>query len=308
MSIFLRPQRAVLPVDAAGRELLEYPHPAFPCFMELADLSQYPDVPWHWHEVVELCLVREGAMDFHTGGQVHRLLAGEGGFTNRNILHTVHVVPGVPALTAAIQFSPELLTGGGDSALYRQLVAPVLTHRGLDFLHLRPAVPWQREALDHVRAILGHADTRGQELLITAHLAQIWHLLLNHALEPLPVSEAGIQAARRVKVMLQFIHAHYAEPLTLAAIAAAANVSVRECTRCFAQVIGSAPVAYLVSYRISMAAALLETTALPITEVCVQTGFNHPSYFTRTFVRQMGMTPRAYRAAHLPRVSADPMR
>ena len=40
MSIMLNPQRSVLPVDEAGRELLEYPQPAFPCFMEAADLFQ----------------------------------------------------------------------------------------------------------------------------------------------------------------------------------------------------------------------------------------------------------------------------
>lgn len=307
MSIMLNPQRSVLPVDEAGRELLEYPQPAFPCFMEAADLFQYPDVPWHWHEVVELCLVRDGAIDFHVANHTHRLRTGEGGFTNRSIMHAVQTTRDAPALTAAVQFAPELLSGGAESALYQQLILPVLVHPGLDFLHLRPEIAWQREILEQIRAVLaaGQSGGRGKELLIVSHLARIWHLLLNHALQELPVSEADVQSEQRVKTMLQFIHSHYAEPLTLEQIAAAASISPRECSRCFLRVIGDSPVSYLIKYRISMAAALLENSGGTITQISLQTGFNNSSYFTRAFTRQMGLTPRAFRAARRSE-SADP--
>ena len=297
MAIFLQPQRTVLPLDASGRELLEYPHPAFPCFMEIADLNRYVEVPWHWHEVVELCLVREGAIDFHAGGETRRLCSGMGCFLNRSVLHSVQVVPGAPALTAAIQFSPELFTCGAASALYRQLAAPVLDHPGLGCLWLDPSVSWQGALLDRIRAVLSFPDTAGQELLITAHLAEIWHLLLNHAMPQRPLPQADLQAARRVKAMMRLIHARYAEPLTLAQIAAAASVSPRECTRCFRRVTGGSPVAYLIAFRVSMAAALLESTDAPVTEIALQTGFNTPSYFARAFARQLGLTPRGFRAA-----------
>lgn len=296
MGIFLQPQRTVLPLDDSGRELLEYPHPAFPCFMEAPDLKRYVEVPWHWHEVVELCLVREGVIEFHAGAQSCRLRAGMGCFVNRGVLHSVQMVPGEAALTAAIQFSPELFTCGAASGLFRQLASPVLDHPGLECLWLDPAAAWQAALLDHIRAIISFPDTPGQELLITAHLAQIWHLLLNHALLPRPVSPPDVQAARRVKAMMRFLHARYAEPLTLAQIAAAASVSPRECTRCFRRVTGSSPIACLIAYRISVAAALLESSDAPITEIALRTGFNNPSYFTRTFVRQMGMPPREFRA------------
>jgi AraC-like DNA-binding protein len=40
---------------------------------------------------------------------------------------------------------------------------------------------------------------------------------------------------------------------------------------------------------------LLETTALPITEIAVQVGYDDPGYLARLFRKQFGMTPTAYR-------------
>ena len=45
------------------------------------------------------------------------------------------------------------------------------------------------------------------------------------------------------------------------------------------------------------AAGLLRTTALPISEVALQCGFDSPSNFAQAFKRFYGVTPRAYRQA-----------
>ena len=95
--------------------------------------------------------------------------------------------------------------------------------------------------------------------------------------------------------MLDYIHAHYSEHITLPDIAAAANISERECCRCFEKTIGMAPVAYVVNYRICAAAVMLEETDLPVTTVAERAGFNSPSYFSKVFRRQLNCSPKEYR-------------
>lgn len=96
--------------------------------------------------------------------------------------------------------------------------------------------------------------------------------------------------------MLQYIQAAYAEPLTLAEIAKAADLSERECLRCFHRMIGDSPVQYLLKYRLMQSAELLRTQpAAGIAEISAACGFDSPSYFSRQFRRFYQCTPREYR-------------
>jgi signal transduction histidine kinase/DNA-binding LacI/PurR family transcriptional regulator/CheY-like chemotaxis protein len=91
------------------------------------------------------------------------------------------------------------------------------------------------------------------------------------------------------------IHVRYAEALTRDDIARKVGISADYLTDCFHQELGITPMTYLRRYRILRARALLETTDLPIIQVAMQTGFSDGTYFTRTFQREAGMSPRAYR-------------
>jgi transcriptional regulator GlxA family with amidase domain len=95
--------------------------------------------------------------------------------------------------------------------------------------------------------------------------------------------------------MTQFIKDHCGEKLTLDDIAAAADISTRECTRCFARCINTSPIVYLTQTRLSMAADLLAGSAKSIIEISEECGFSSPSYFGKVFREAMGCTPKEYR-------------
>ena len=55
-------------------------------------------------------------------------------------------------------------------------------------------------------------------------------------------------------------------------------------------------------YRLKAAEELLTTTERTISEIAYDVGFSSPSYFTRSFVRQYGLTPTEYRHGDNPSV------
>ena len=107
----------------------------------------------------------------------------------------------------------------------------------------------------------------------------------------------GIPTQRLVRQAMGWIHSHYAEPLTREDIAQSIGISPDYLTDCFRQEMGITPITYLRRYRIREACELLKTTDLSITQVALEVGFSESAHFTRTFHREVGLTPRAYRQA-----------
>ena len=63
----------------------------------------------------------------------------------------------------------------------------------------------------------------------------------------------------------------------------------------FKQITGKTFIEYINDLRVRKAAELLADTQKSVTDICYMTGFNNPGYFTRTFKRSTGLSPREYR-------------
>lgn len=88
---------------------------------------------------------------------------------------------------------------------------------------------------------------------------------------------------------------HLDQDLSLKELAAVAQMDVFRFVRAFKETLGVPPHQYLVRARIDRARSLLGSSARPISEVALATGFATPSHFATTFRRVTGMTPRTYR-------------
>lgn len=104
---------------------------------------------------------------------------------------------------------------------------------------------------------------------------------------------------RRLARVLEHIDAHFAEPLTLATLAAEAAISPFHFVRLFRAKTGQTPHAYLLGVRVTAARRLLATTVLPVAGVARSCGFASASHFCTAFARAVGVSPRRFRqAAH----------
>lgn len=97
--------------------------------------------------------------------------------------------------------------------------------------------------------------------------------------------------------------ARYAEPLTVADLAAIAGLSRSHFAREFSRAYGESPHQYLLTRRLERAAALLRTTDYDIARICHAVGLASLGSFTTSFTRIHGVSPAAYRRA-LPPASA----
>jgi signal transduction histidine kinase/DNA-binding LacI/PurR family transcriptional regulator/DNA-binding response OmpR family regulator len=105
---------------------------------------------------------------------------------------------------------------------------------------------------------------------------------------------------RFVRRAIAYIQAHYGEPMSREDIARHIAISGNYLTDCFRQVMGITPMTYLTRYRIQRAQQLLDTTDSSITEIAFESGFSEISHFTRTFKREVGVSPYAYRRGQRP--------
>lgn len=88
----------------------------------------------------------------------------------------------------------------------------------------------------------------------------------------------------------------FAEPLDVPALARIAHVSRAHFSRQFAATFGESPHRYLQRRRIERAMDLLRESDRPVTEICLDVGFNSLGTFSRTFREIVGESPSSYRA------------
>ena len=90
----------------------------------------------------------------------------------------------------------------------------------------------------------------------------------------------------------------HSEKLLVPEIAARHYVSAVYLSDCFKRGTGMTIGNFMIHVRLERARHLLEETALPVTEIAAQVGYQDASYFSRLFRKRMNMSPESYRQLH----------
>lgn len=283
-----------------GRELIAHGSTLFPaaCYWDDLTCSQ---VPWHWHEELEVMVVAQGRAVMATDSGQYLLEEGDGVFVNGGVLHGAWSAEGQALCRCfSIVFHPRLPGGSMDSVFWQKYLHPLLQNRRLKGMRLDCREDWAKEGIRAVEQAWENCvwETDGYEFAVRENLSRLIFLLTRHcpAREALP-AEKELRDGERIKQMLQYIQEHFAEELDTRQIARSAMISQSECLRCFHSTIGTTPIQYLKQYRVERAAELL-CTGLKISEVGARCGFQEMSYFARAFRERKGCTPSEYRKKH----------
>jgi AraC-like DNA-binding protein len=98
---------------------------------------------------------------------------------------------------------------------------------------------------------------------------------------------------------LDFIEAHYTEPLTLPAVAQSAGLSVSRLAHVFKAQVGMSVTAYLNMVRVKWAEYYLANSQTRVSETAFQVGFGNLSHFNHVFRQATGLSPTQYRRQHI---------
>lgn len=99
----------------------------------------------------------------------------------------------------------------------------------------------------------------------------------------------------RVRRVKDYIVANYMQDVSLKEMADLACMSEESFSRFFRNKTGRTPNRYLIDYRLGIAARMLLTTTLPVSEIGFSCGFNTLSHFNRLFRESKGCTPSEFR-------------
>lgn len=103
-----------------------------------------------------------------------------------------------------------------------------------------------------------------------------------------------------VQSMQDYILEHMTEEITLIDLAKTAGFSPWYAHRLFKELTGIPPAEYIRKLRLSEAAKRLKIEKCRVTDIAMALGFESIDGFTRSFVREFGMTPSEYRLLPTP--------
>lgn len=254
-------------------------------------------VTWHWHEELEFVYVLEGEVEYRASGKSILLKEKESLFVNRNVMHQVVVPkPAHQARYLVFMFRKDFLAEEG-SRLERAYVQPVLYKEKLQIVVMRNENN-SRSIPEQLNKIAKLCQTRpfGYDMKVRNCLAELWldfFCLLGVTADTEVLRST--EKEERLKKMLNRIQQDYGKTFSLRSIAEAAQVSERECLRCFREELNTTPFTYLNEYRLQMACVFLDNTSDTILSISEKCGFSSAGYFGKVFRREIGCTPREYR-------------
>jgi len=247
------------------------------------------DVCWTQHQVV-LYLDQPFHLEWRSeGNSLHRTMR-----------------PGlVSVLPASIPFSARVRTAGGllhlsiDPKFFARVAAelgyedglqPRFTHGVDDPLLRELMLALREEARNGTRDGTSYAESLATSLSA--------HLLRNYCSGPPQLRESrGGLTRPQLSRIIDHIHAHLAENLSLQGLARLVRLSSFHFARMFRKSTGLSPHQYLIRCRVLRAKERLLRPDAVIAEVATEVGFCDQSHLSAHFKRHLGISPRAFARA-----------
>lgn len=284
----------IIELKSDRSEKVPYNFSDFPAYIRRAVLSNYFNYTAvsHWHEDVEFIAVVSGEMQYNINGETVRLAAGDGIFVNSGQLHYGYSKEHKECQFICVLLHPMLLclTQGVEQSY----VAPVIDNEGYSYQLLHRETEWERRILEAVRQMYEALSRPAPQLCIQSLFCRLWSILYEHAPKRQEEGRKGRQLSV-LREMVGYIQMNYREKISLPDIAGAGNMCKSRCGTLFRRYTGKTPIQYLTDYRLKKSIDLMNTSELSIAEIGYEVGFSGASYFSETFRRQFGYSPKEYR-------------
>ncbi len=234
----------------------------------------------NWHKNIELLYFFEGEADLHAGNTTYKTHPGELYVITSNDLHNVSSTTSTGYYCLII-----------DRNFCQQNDCTV---EKLRFLNENPSDPRLQSLFSAVIEAFDTHDAFRKLRIKSSVLALLSELAVCHA----TFANVALQTDKNtlpIKTALHYIEENLTKHLSLSDVANAAGMSKYYFANAFRRAVGCTCIDYINSMRCHMAHSLLTKGEHTVSEVCYLCGFENLSYFSRTFLRYIGMLPSACR-------------
>ncbi len=279
------------------------------------------EMPFHWHKEWEIIHIIEGIFTVHTDDIVYTAQAGDTLLVRDGMLHG-----GTPenCIYECFLFDLHGLFRNLDMVkkylrpIYREQILPEIYYPAgkmpeVDDVISRLSAAYRMHASTmtssaattnaSASSMIGTANVPDVftdlplELVVLGCISQLFAAILQgHAYAS--GQKDAVDSTHKIdliKTILEYIELHYASSITLSELAGVANMNPKYFCRFFRSITHQTPMEYVNMYRIEKAAQMLHSTRLPVTDICMECGFNDSSNFIKVFRKYKGMTPKQYR-------------
>lgn len=291
-------KRTIL-VDSARRELEKHGTETFPMTVNHDDLWSFEgkNVPIHWHNDLEINLIREGEAVFQVYQKSYRVRTGEGFLLNRNVPHSCSSPGNEHVRYSTILVRPDFLYGDFGSDVERKCFQPFLQNSAIPCIYLTGFDENGKEILQKLNQVEEAFDRKRfcYELKIKGLLCEAFAMILyGHRQELTKFVPANLQELERLEKMLNYLNMHFAEVISLQDLADQVHLSREVCCRLFKKMTGKTITGYLEEYRVNKSFSLVQSGQYSMTQITEMVGFSNPSRFASAFRKRFGCNPGEY--------------
>ena len=284
-------------LDKTGKEIMQRGSSLFPlaCFFD--NVSKKP-IPLHWHDEIEAFAVVSGKIKVMVGVETVTLSEHESILINSGILHGISANSNKECGLKCICWEPSITGGRENSVFWQNYTRPFISDKQ-NLCYVK--IGMESENDRKMNALILEAwqqcadEPKGYEIDVRYELSKLISIIIANKPKHVNAREKNsIRQEERLKMMLAYIHLHYADKITIRQIADYAMVSTSEVLRCFRMTLGISPIKYTKNYRLEKAALALEHNS-SVSEVAYSCGFNDMSYFAKEFKKKYGKAPNQFK-------------
>ena len=271
--------------------------------------KEHPVVTTHWHDEAEFTLVKEGSAEYQINLEDYAITAGDLVFIQPRILHTIALnsteqiqqkyfqmeqYQQKPFQSETYVFHLNYLGANATDICATRYLLPLMNEEYTLPCHISPDHP----AYASLNAIFSQINglyeetPPGYELAIKSCLLQAIFLLLPYGVSG--KNQDTDSASEKLKTVLDYIHLHYADALSIKELAAQCYFSEYYFMRFFKKHMHMTVIEYLNNLRMEKAVELFEQGYTSIIEVSMSVGFHSLSYFHKMFREKFSMTPKQF--------------
>jgi AraC-like DNA-binding protein len=184
--------------------------------------------------------------------------------------------------------------------VYEKYMLPLHMQQKAIPVLLSGSIPWEKEVLNLLNEAIEAYNQKspGNELKARiTFLTLVYQCIKNDAF--VTIDHRHNAKIAMIQSILLEIQNNYTKDIKIKKLAEKANCCPEHFCRIFKLIVGKSPKEFLLDYRLSRAAKMLQEDDDSITNIASNCGFNDINYFSRLFKRRNKITPREYRRLYL---------